>query len=414
MQNNNKIMILCKVVDNFGDIGVVYRLARSLSDLRPELELTLVVSNLESFHKMASAIDPNKQIQDFKYKNSTWKIIDWNLKTKRNADLLTPSNFPFSIILECFQCGRPDWLENLLFSDDFTETVQILNIDYLTAEDYAEDFHLLKSGTRKANIKKRFFMPGFTEKTGGLVINEVPSFDAKNPGASAKAAALSALPLSLHSSVRAAHSGTPSGGAPIASPSSFNIFFFAYEDDCTAVVQGISQFQETICETEQDFSVTVFVADGKSSIPFENAWKKINSPFKIEKIPFLQQEEFDFFINQMDFLFVRGEDSLARAALSGLPYIWQAYKQDENYQLVKVNALLDQMESYFSENDFREIKSFWQSYNDYENPTDSDSLTKMLISSRNQKNTEGFRRFSQKLHKNGNLAEHLLAFIDSL
>ena len=27
------ITILCKVVDNFGDIGVVYRLARALSDL---------------------------------------------------------------------------------------------------------------------------------------------------------------------------------------------------------------------------------------------------------------------------------------------------------------------------------------------------------------------------------------------
>ena len=34
MLEKNKIMILCKVVDNFGDIGVVYRLERALSDLR--------------------------------------------------------------------------------------------------------------------------------------------------------------------------------------------------------------------------------------------------------------------------------------------------------------------------------------------------------------------------------------------
>ena len=137
MLDKNNILILCKVVDNFGDIGVVYRLARALSDLRPSVNLTLVVSNLESFHKMASAIDPKKQIQDFHYKNSVWKIIDWNLQAS-DFQLKTPVS-QFSIILECFQCGRPDWLETLLFSDDFTETVQILNIDYLTAEDYAEE-----------------------------------------------------------------------------------------------------------------------------------------------------------------------------------------------------------------------------------------------------------------------------------
>ena len=163
MSEHNKILILCKVVDNFGDIGVVYRLARALSDIRPSLELTLVVSNLDSFNKMASQIDPKKRIQDFHYRNSTWKILDWNLeiedgKWKMENDIIktektSPStefsdnqnskfsifNFQFSVILECFQCGRPDWLENLLFSDDFTKPVQILNIDYLTAEDYAEE-----------------------------------------------------------------------------------------------------------------------------------------------------------------------------------------------------------------------------------------------------------------------------------
>ena len=171
MSDKNKIMILCKVVDNFGDIGVVYRLARALSDLRPTLELTLVVSNLDSFHKMASQIDPKKQIQDFKYKNTVWKIVDWHLTP--NSSLLTPN---FSIILECFQCGRPDWLEDILFEPDFTRTVQIIQIDYLTAEDYADEFHLLKSGTRKTNIKKVFFMPGFTEKTAGLIINRIEPF----------------------------------------------------------------------------------------------------------------------------------------------------------------------------------------------------------------------------------------------
>ena len=418
MLDKNKIMILCKVIDNFGDIGVVYRLARALSDLRPNLELTLVVSNLESFHKMASQIDPTKKIQDFHYKNTTWKIVDWNLevengklktesekqKTENDTDKLSTFHFPLSIILECFQCGRPDWLEEQLFAPEFTRTVQIIQIDYLTAEEYADEFHLLKSGTRKANIKKIFFMPGFTEKTAGLIINQV-----ENLGATASPSGVTPF-----AHAHCLHSVSATSGLHTLAQPAFKIFFFAYEDDCSAVVKGIADFQNKMRETDSDFSVVVYLAEGKSSAPFEEKWKILNSPFKIVKIPFLQQEEFDYFITTMDFLFVRGEDSLARAALTGLPYIWQAYKQDENYQLVKVNALIDRMKDYFEPELFEPIQAFWQSYNDYENATKSEPLTLMLLDSANHKNQKGFSDFAKKLHGNGNLAEHLLNYIDGL
>ena len=77
MQNKN-IMILCKVVDNFGDIGVVYRLAKALSDLDSSLNLTIVCSNLESFASMAKKIEHDKKSQFFDYKNTRWQILDWN------------------------------------------------------------------------------------------------------------------------------------------------------------------------------------------------------------------------------------------------------------------------------------------------------------------------------------------------
>ena len=407
MADKNKIMILCKVVDNFGDIGVVYRLARSLCDLKPELELTLVVSNLDSFHKMASQVNPQKSVQDFHYKNSTWKILDWNLEPSKAASLFTGADFPFSIVLECFQCGRPDWLENILFAPDFNRTVQIINIDYLTAEDYADEFHLLKSGTRKTNIKKIFFMPGFTPKTGGLIFNKVSQNKDFN-GGPASAGGLCEVPLSLHTA------GTAQPPLQSLPQSDYKIFFFAYEDTCSSVVQGISTFQEEMKKTKPDFSVTVFLAEGKSSAPFLEGWEKAGRPFKIQEVPFMQQEEFDFFITKMDFLFVRGEDSLARAALTGLPFVWQAYRQEENYQLVKVNALLQRMKDFFAPEEFSAIEKFWQTYNDCQNNADDQELAKMLYDSARQKNTKGFKDFAETLHKNGNLAEHLLNFIEGL
>ena len=119
MQNKN-IMILCKVVDNFGDIGVVYRLAKALSDLDSSLNLTIVCSNLESFASMAKKIEPDKKSQFFDYKNTRWQILDWN-----QSEDFTFSSKPFPIILECFQCGRPDWLEKILFDKNAKEIFHI-------------------------------------------------------------------------------------------------------------------------------------------------------------------------------------------------------------------------------------------------------------------------------------------------
>ena len=247
-------------------------------------------------------------------------------------------------------------------------------------------------------------MPGFTEKTAGLIINQV-----ENLGATASPSGVTPF-----AHAHCLHSVSATSGLHTLAQPAFKIFFFAYEDDCSAVVKGIADFQNKMRETDSDFSVVVYLAEGKSSAPFEEKWKILNSPFKIVKIPFLQQEEFDYFITTMDFLFVRGEDSLARAALTGLPYIWQAYKQDENYQLVKVNALIDRMKDYFEPELFEPIQAFWQSYNDYENATKSEPLTLMLLDSANHKNQKGFSDFAKKLHENGNLAEHLLNYIDGL
>ena len=70
-----RITLLCKVVDNYGDIGFVYRLSRNLAERNPALEITLVVSNLESFSAMAPGIK-NVPVQKFR----GWDILDWNAK----------------------------------------------------------------------------------------------------------------------------------------------------------------------------------------------------------------------------------------------------------------------------------------------------------------------------------------------
>ena len=158
-----KLLILCRVVDNYGDIGFVYRLLRSLYEIDFPFDVTLAVSDMVSFSRMCPQIDCNAELQ----KLNGWNVIHWDGEF---PEKFIKENIP-DIIFECFQCGRPDWLEELLFDESFTKPVEIINIEYLTAEEWADEFHLLKSGTRKSNIKKINFMPGFTDKTAGLVLD---------------------------------------------------------------------------------------------------------------------------------------------------------------------------------------------------------------------------------------------------
>ena len=60
-----EITILCKVVDNFGDIGVVWRLCKRLKEINSDLKINLIVDDLFSFNKICSGIQDNKDVQSY-------------------------------------------------------------------------------------------------------------------------------------------------------------------------------------------------------------------------------------------------------------------------------------------------------------------------------------------------------------
>ena len=88
-------------------------------------------------------------------------VYDWNAAEFCHEAFSADDGAFMPVILECFQCGRPDWMERILFEEKLERTVHIIMIDYLTAEKYAEDFHCLQSLTRSAKVQKVNFMPGF-------------------------------------------------------------------------------------------------------------------------------------------------------------------------------------------------------------------------------------------------------------
>lgn len=484
------ITILCKVVDNFGDIGFVYRLACAISNLcngeslplasnavvstgstttfsatpsprgnAPKtplcsLNLRIVADNLKSFSLLEPKINPNLDAQ----KINGWQALNWN------ADSVCLDEFrknPPQIILECFQCGRPEWLENLLFTEKVPNIVNIIMIDYLTAEPYAETFHKLQSLTRSSRVQKVNFMPGFTEKTGGLILNRNSELGNRNVGLRIKNEEFWIRNGGFgFNNVEPENFVIEHKSSVIEHEDSvieqrrnhfFSAIMFGYPRDYSPVVRSLAKFGKSLETCGKQLNI--LLARGAGFDSFKKAYnyelgnrnselgirnyelgngneeigignvncqlktqkaflkKQKTFPFILKELPFLPQSEWDSLLFDSPLLFIRGEDSLSRACLCGVPFVWHAYPQSEEYQLVKVNALLERLKPHFSSEDFCALQKCWQIYNagdvppeDVENAFDSflkkyDSLC------------AGFKSFSESLEKNGDFAEHLLDFV---
>ncbi len=391
------LTILCKVVDNFGDIGFVYRLAKNLVQLNPQREIRIAVDNLTAFNKIESRVDPalaeqvlevvcadSLQAQEGAGKAGN----EGKPKTAGRLKIFDATNAavcarewtkkPARVILECFQCGRPDWLEALLF-DGVTRAL-IINIDYLTAEDYAEEFHRLKSGTRSPLVRKVNFMPGFTAKTGGLILDAAATengFIAKTAGP--------------------------------------QILMFSYPKDFTPIIRAILRWNKAAqVNLAQGAGKESFLAANENCLQEQKA-----GGLFVRELPFLSQEEWDKNLYAQDILFVRGEDSLSRACLSGKPFVWQAYLQDDNYQLVKVRALLARMRPHFDAGDFAALENFWLLYNGAESSGKPKTAGAAMEEAcyefleRSDKMKAGFEAFARSLFELGNFAEKLDEFVSS-
>jgi len=417
------ITILCKVVDNFGDIGVAWRLCRRLTKIQSKYKICLVVDDLEAFAKIEDRLprryaprnDGEFVIASVAKQSiaiDNIEIFPWNNEELCHEVFSQNDGERLSLILELFQCGRPDWMERILFEEKLQRTVQIIMIDYLTAEKYAEDFHCLQSLTRSAKVQKVNFMPGFTEKTGGLVIDdqwqELPVWNKDGP-----------------------------------------VLIFTYEGDWRSLLEGWLSSPKGVSKPHS--TPRILVAQGRGKESFMTAVRKVVECSRsecietnfVEELPYLNQSEWDRVMKSCSALVIRGEESMSRACLSGIPFIWHAYPQSDEYQLVKVKALLERMRPHFDEEDFDIISKAWLEINGEtwiatpsarndkadEPATPSvrndgtDSSLRGVQRRSNPYNqffssiprlVSGFRDFAASLRKNGDLAYNLMTYIEKL
>jgi uncharacterized repeat protein (TIGR03837 family) len=265
--------IFCHVIDNYGDAGVCLRLARKLAAATQD-EVFVWCTNLPLILRLLSVLHNRTAI------NNRVKFNTWD-----DAALLQDSAARSRVVVELFGCRLPESIEAQIATH--TAPLAWINLEYLSAEPYAERSHGLPS-PQMNGCTKWFFYPGFTARTGGLLLG-----------------------AELEQPARTQH----------------GVLLFCYESDAIAGLHAACQ----------QLGLPLTVAAGRSATAFTVA-----CPNGVARtLPFLPQAEFDAELAAHALLIVRGEDSFVQAQAAGVPFVWHIYPQDDRAHWAKLSAFFE-------------------------------------------------------------------------
>ena len=292
--------IFCKVVDNYGDIGVCWRLARQL---RAEhgARVCLWVDDLGAFARLAPAIDRECSEQVL----GDLTVRHWTGEIPAGACDAT------DVVIEAFGCGLPDSLLEAFAARDRPPVW--INLEYLSAETWVRGAHGLASPHPRLPLVRHFFFPGFHADTAGLLAER--DLLAQRRAWQADAGAQAAFWQRI--------------GVPGRTPGEVRVSLFGYPGaPLEALLAHWARGKQ---------SITAVIPDGV----FPAAGSGVRGALSIARYPFLHQDDFDRLLWSCDLNFVRGEDSLVRALWAGRPLVWQIYPQEKGAHFAKLDAFLD-------------------------------------------------------------------------
>ncbi|MDD5240616.1 MAG: elongation factor P maturation arginine rhamnosyltransferase EarP [Sulfuricella sp.] len=304
--------IFSTVVDNYGDIGVCWRLARQLA-AEHQLNIRLWTDCLASFQRICPEIDPLAPRQIFR----GVEIRRW---TGVFADVE-----PADVVIEAFGCKLPiAYVEAMAKSG---RRHAWINLEYLSAEGWVDSHHGLVSPHPRLPLTKHFFFPGFSSRTGGLLVEKGLLDQRRNFQANR------CLKDEFWREI----------GLPAPEKEEMRVSLFCYENK--AVIDLFTGWAEAdgtpvVCVIPEGVATTQIASFfGQQNPSPGNFFKK--GRLTVRVVPFLEQDAYDKLLWACDFNFVRGEDSFVRAQLAARPMAWQIYPQEEGAHWPKLKSFLD-------------------------------------------------------------------------
>jgi uncharacterized repeat protein (TIGR03837 family) len=294
--------IFCRVIDNHGDAGVCWRLACDLA-ARGE-SVRLWIDDASALAWMAPAGAAGVAVRE-------WR-----------PDTAFPA--PADNVVEAFGCELPPRFVQSMAGRSAAPCW--INLEYLTAESYAQRAHGLPSpvmGAPGAGLTKHFFYPGFRSGTGGLL---------REPGLLARQSGFDRAGWLRSMGVNARKGRVVS--------------LFCYEPATLPTL--LQQFQHGPEPTQ------LLVTAGRATAavravglphPGAGLTGMDDERLTVTWLPLLTQADYDHLLWSCDFNFVRGEDSVVRALWAGRPFCWQVYPQDDGAHEGKLDAFLDWLDA---------------------------------------------------------------------
>lgn len=323
--------IFCTVVDNYGDIGVTWRLARQLAAEHP-FSVRLWVDDMQPFIRLCPGADPRAEQQ--------WQegvsVCYWS-KNWRHVE-------PADVVVEAFACRLPP-----AYIEDMPRREQPplwLNLEYLSAEEWVSGCHALPS-PQPNGVRKIFFFPGFRPTTGGL-LREAGLLERRRAFQQDKAAQRRFLQdLGV----------TPAANARLMS-------LFAYEN------AGLASWLDLMASDPRPTHLLVpegrILGDLKQWLGVEDlsaGATQVRGELTIQVLPFVRQDDYDHLLWCCDFNAVRGEDSFVRAQWAGRPMLWHIYEQDDDAHWAKLDAFLELYVQGLSPAAASAVKELWHAWN---------------------------------------------------
>lgn len=302
--------IFCQVIDNFGDIGVCWRLACALAQRGDTVRLR--VDDASALTWMAPQGCPGVQVLPY---DAPWDAA-----------------IPPQAVIEAFGCEAPAaYLQALA-----QQPVPLVNLEYLSAEAYVERCHRLPSPIQQGpgqGLTRWFFYPGFTDGTGGLLRED--DLAQRQAGFDRWA-------------WRQQHAVAPQALA---------ITLFCYEP------AALESWLQQLMAWPQAQPVQLLVTPGRPTAAVQQALKNLNKiglqplsdkheQLSISYLKPCAQPQFDALLWASDLNLVRGEDSLVRALWAGQPLVWHIYPQHDDAHHAKLQAFLDWLQAPASLRDF--------------------------------------------------------------
>ncbi len=334
--------IFCNVIDNYGDIGVCWRLARLLAH-EHGVAVCLWVDDLGSLCKLCPELDTEMDRQHCRgVEVRRWYIKKPNVGLGCANPTYETNGVPADLVIEAFACELPESYVAAMALRDHPPVW--INLEYLSAEDWVEGCHKLPSPHPSLPLTKYFFFPGFTPKTGGLLLEHdlLARRDAFEHDPAQQLAFWQAFDMKM-----------PEAGTLKAS-------LFGYKNDALAeLLDGWAA---------GSLPVLCLVPEGPILPQIEQYFGGAGRNFargnlQVRVLPFVEQERYDELLWACDINFVRGEDSFVRAQWAGKPFIWHIYPQHDGVHLNKLRAFMDLYGAGLPPPASQALQRLWEAWN---------------------------------------------------